>query len=27
MGRSSNGSYDEYKEVATKVAERVTVKA
>lgn len=27
MGRSSNGSYDEYKEAATKVAERVGAKA
>lgn len=27
MGRSSGGSYDEYKEAAAKVAERVGVKA
>ena len=27
MGRSSGGSYDEYKEAASKVAERVGAKA
>jgi len=27
MGRNSNGSYDEYKEAASKVAERVGAKA